>query len=88
MRISLDDLYDKAVALYESEDNYSNRTIVAVLLDDEENDGSYMWGIMNISDDDSDEDYIPIFWVKEKELVRDEAIEHAKKFFTESSDNA
>ena len=77
--IKLDDIYENAIQLHEVEDNYSNRTIVAVFKDD---DGLYYWGYICVSDEvDIDPEDYPKFNIKNKGMTKTGASFEAEKYF-------
>ena len=69
------------ICTYEKEDNYSNRTIVAVV---EFKSGYFGFGVQYVADDDECEEY-PKFYVKQNDFIDEtEAIEAAEKYFNEN----
>lgn len=85
MRITLDELYEKAHAFYEAEDNYSNRTIVAVIKDESfpPTENKFVWGVMYVSDDPDPEAELPNFYIKGQGLTEDEAVKAAHTYYDE-----
>lgn len=73
----IDALEDNAIALYEREDNYSNRTIVVVI----ENDNKFLWGVLYLIDDPDPEAPFPNLFVKGQGMEKDKAIEAAQSYF-------
>lgn len=85
MEMKLDDLYYDAISIFEVEDNYSNRTIVAVLKDaNYETEDKYIWGVMFVNDDPDPEADLPNFFVKGRGLDQCAAIEQSRKYFTDN----
>lgn len=69
------------ICTYEKEDNYSNRTIVAVV---EFKSGYFGFGVQYIEDDVECEEY-PKFFIKRRGLADETtAIEEAEKYFNEN----
>ena len=83
MVMSMDDLYEKAHAFYEAEDNYSNRTIVAVIKDESfpPTENKFVWGVMHVEDDPDPEAELPNFYIKGQGLTEDEAVKAAHKYY-------
>ena len=80
IKIDVDELYEKAINLFETEDNYSNRTIVAVL--PETNTEGYIWGSIYLTDEcEIDPEDYPLFKIRGRFLNMNEAREKAYEYF-------
>lgn len=80
IKINIDELYEKAINVFETEDNYSNRTIVAVL--PETDSEGYMWGSIYLTDEvDLDPEEYPFFHIRGRFLNMKEANEKAYEYF-------
>ena len=81
--MTMDELYEKSHAFYEAEDNYSNRTIVAVIKDETypETENKFVWGVMYVDDDPDPEAELPNFYIKGQGLTEDEAVKAAHKYY-------
>lgn len=79
-RVDGDRVIDE-ICTYEKEDNYSNRTIVAVV---KFATGYFGFGVQYIEDDVECEEY-PKFFIKRNDFVDEtDAIEAAEKYFNEN----
>ena len=84
MVMSMDKLYENAHAFYEAEDNYSNRTIVAVIKDETypETENKFVWGVMYVEDDpdpEADPEDTEVLARMLKDIIYDEIKEAALK---------
>lgn len=70
------------ITTFEKEDNYSNRSIVAVV---KFKSGKYGFGTQYLSDDPDPEVELPKFYIKIDNLdTEEEAIDVAEKYFNEN----
>lgn len=84
VKIKLNELYEKSRAFCEAEDNYSNRTIVAVIKDEFFlPTNKFVWGVMYVDDDPDPEADLLNFYIKGQGLTEDEAVKAAHKYYDE-----
>ena len=70
------------ITTFEKEDNYSNRSIVAVV---KFKSGKYGFGTQYLLDDPDPEAELPKFYIKSDNLnTEEEAIDDAEKYFNEN----
>jgi hypothetical protein len=80
IKIDLNELYEKAIQYWEYEDNYSNRIIVAVF--PEENNEGYYWGSICVKDEvDIDPEDYPKFNIRNRYMTLEGAKLDAERYF-------
>lgn len=80
LKITVDQLYEKAETYWEYEDNYSNITIVAVIPEDDKE--GFLWGYMYIEDEvDLDPEDYPKFYIKNRFMTYEGAKLEASRYY-------